>query len=219
VLKNILNRMLIDGHEVKNMLNQFNICVKGVLHVGAHECEELPFYTNNLNVPKENIVWVEALEGKVNEAKGKGVQNIFHGVISNEDDKEVIFHVSNNIQSSSILEFGTHAHHHSWVKYEIDIIQKTKTLSTFFQEKNLDSKNYNLWNFDIQGAELMALEGAKEHLQNVDALYLEVNTEEVYKGCGLIGQIDDYVKGFGFERKITKMTEHGWGDALYIKVA
>jgi FkbM family methyltransferase len=209
--------MLIDVHQVKNKLQEFNICVKGVLHVGAHECEELSFYTNTLEVQKENIIWIDALEGKVNEAIQKGVPNVYHAVVSNEDDKEIVFHVSNNVQSSSILEFGTHAHHHQHVKYEFDLIQKTKTISTFFQEKNIDSTILNFWNFDIQGAELLALQGAKEHLQNADALYLEVNTEEVYKGCGLIGEIDEYVKEFGFQRVITQMTPHGWGDALYVK--
>lgn len=209
--------MLIDIELIKKILDENKISVKGVLHVGAHECEELSFYTNTLAVSKENIFWIEALEGKVNEAKSKGVPNVYHAVVSNEDNKEVVFHVSNNVQSSSILEFGTHAHHHQHVKYEFDLIQKTKTLSTFFQEKQIDSTVLNFWNFDIQGAELMALQGAKEHLQNVDALYLEVNSEEVYKGCGLIGEIDEYVKGFGFQRVITKMTPHGWGDALYVK--
>ncbi len=48
----------------------------------------------------------------------------------------------------------------------------------------------------------------------------EVNLEELYEGCCLIDELDEYLKSFGFERKITKLWDDGavgWGDALYIK--
>jgi hypothetical protein len=44
--------------------------------------------------------------------------------------------------------------------------------------------------------------------------------EELYEGCCLIDELDEYLKSFGFERKITKLWDDGavgWGDALYIK--
>ncbi len=78
-------------------------------------------------------------------------------------------------------------------------------------------KSLNFWNFDIQGAELMALKGAAESLQHVDALYLEVNEKELYVGCGLIDEIDAFLQVRQFKRVITEMTVHGWGDALYVK--
>ena len=79
-------------------------------------------------------------------------------------------------------------------------------------------KKYNFWNFDIQGAELMALKGAGKAIEYAKALYLEVNTEEVYKGGCLISEIDDYLSTYKFKRVLTKMTEYGWGDALYVKI-
>ena len=45
-----------------------------------------------------------------------------------------------------------------------------------------------------------------------------MNTEEVYKGCNLIGEIDTYLQGFGFQRVAQHIyTELGWGDAFYMK--
>jgi hypothetical protein len=76
---------------------------------------------------------------------------------------------------------------------------------------------YDFWNFDIQGAELFALKGANTAIKYAKAIYLEVNTEEVYKGCALIGELDNFLDKHNFKRVITKMTEYGWGDALYIK--
>jgi hypothetical protein len=79
--------------------------------------------------------------------------------------------------------------------------------------------NCNFWNFDIQGAELLALKGATDWLPYADALYLEVNEKELYKKCGLIGDIDAFLKPYHFKRVITDITPYGWGDALYVRVS
>jgi hypothetical protein len=93
------------------------------------------------------------------------------------------------------------------------------TVDTFLNRQNLDARKYDFWNFDIQGAELMALKGAINALDYVKALYLEVNTEEVYKGCGRMNEIDEFLGVRGFKRVITDITEYGWGDALYVKTS
>jgi hypothetical protein len=54
-------------------------------------------------------------------------------------------------------------------------------------------------------------------LGHIDIIYSEVNTSHLYKDCKLIGDIDSLLEPFGFIRVVTKMTEHGWGDAIYIK--
>lgn len=91
------------------------------------------------------------------------------------------------------------------------------TVDTFFERNHLDASKYNFWNFDIQGAELMALKGAIKSIQHVKALYLEVNEKELYKKCALISDIDEFLLTYNFKRVLTHMTSHGWGDALYIK--
>ena len=58
----------------------------------------------------------------------------------------------------------------------------------------------------------------EKYLNHIQYIYTEVNTEEVYKGCNLIGEIDDYLHGFGFERVAQDIySQFGWGDAFYIK--
>ncbi len=210
--------MLIDKGFLLQWLESSGIKPIGVLHVGAHDCEELPFYTENLQIPAKKCIWIDAIEEKVLDAKQKGIPNVFQAVVTDKDNEEVTFHISNNNASSSVLEFGTHSIHHTWVHYVKDIRLKTTTIDSFFKENKIDAQNYDFWNFDIQGAELMALKGAKESLQYAKAIYLEVNIEEVYKGCGLMSDIDSFLTMYGFVRVITKMTEANWGDALYINV-
>jgi FkbM family methyltransferase len=209
--------MLIDFHQIISVLNNHNVNIKGALHIGAHDCEELPFYVHHLGLKTEDIVWIDAIHEKVIESTNKGVPNVYNAVITDKDDEEVIFNISNNYQSSSVLEFGTHSQEHPSVIY-VDKIKKTSvTIDTFFERNHIDASKYNFWNFDIQGAELMALRGAMKSIQYADALYLEVNEKELYKNCGLMSDIDTFLSQYHFRRVLTNMTSHGWGDALYIK--
>lgn len=208
--------MLISFNEINAILLKYNIQINGAFHIGAHDCEELYFYTQ-LNILDTNIIWIDAIKYKVEENINKGVKNVYHATITDIDNADVEFNISNNVQSSSVLEFGTHSNEHPSVVYIDKIIQKSITIDTFFKENNLDSTLYDFWNFDIQGAELLALKGAIHSIHSVKAIYLEVNENELYKNCGLIQDIDAFLRKYNFIRVLTKMTSHGWGDALYVK--
>jgi FkbM family methyltransferase len=207
--------MLISFEEINKILLSKKININGSFHIGAHECEELQFY-NELGLKAEDVVWIDAIPSKVTEATNKGIPNVYNAVITDKNDEEIIFNISNNVQSSSVLEFGTHSQEHPWVVYVDKIKQKSITIDTFFERNNIDASKYNFWNFDIQGAELMALKGATNSIKYAKALYLEVNEKELYKNCGLITDIDNFLSQYNFKRVLTNMTIHGWGDALYI---
>jgi FkbM family methyltransferase len=210
--------MLIDASVIQTILNVTNTPLTGVFHVGAHDCEEMSFY-NGWGVVAENVVWVEAIQSKVDQGKARGIPNIYQAVITDKDDNTVVFHESNNVQSSSILNLKTHLQEHPWVHYVKSTPMQTVTVDTFFRRNNLDASKYSFWNFDIQGAELLALKGAEESLKFANALYLEVNEKELYENCALINDIDKFLLPRGFSRANTQMTHHGWGDALYLKGA
>ena len=210
--------MLIKQETVIQALYDHGIKVSGVLHIGAHECEELPFY-ERIGIPKGQMIWLDAVQDKVDQATARGVPNVFKAVVTDKDDDTVTFRLTNNVQSSSVLEFGTHAKHHASVHFVGETKETTVTVDTFLKRQNLDARKYDFWNFDIQGAELMALKGATKALEHVKALYLEVNTEEVYKGCALMNEIDAFLGERGFKRVITDITSCGWGDALYVRIA
>jgi len=156
------------------------------------------------------------MEDKVNIYKNKGYQ-IYQAVVSDTDNESVSFKITNNGQSSSILELETHLKHHSHIYVVKEIEQKTITMKTFIDANNFNMHNYNFINLDIQGAELKALKGMGEYLEHVDYIYTEVNQEYLYKNCALLHEIDEYLEKYGFRREILKMTEFKWGDAFYVK--
>lgn len=209
--------MLIPANQILECLEKHEIRLSGVLHIGAHDCEEMGFYNNTLKIKDEQVFWIDALPFKVEEAKARGIPNVFHAVVSDKNDEFVEFNVSNNCQSSSILDLKTHAQEHPGIVYTHTLRQKTTTVDAFLESNNIQPAFCDFWNFDIQGAELLALKGATESIKYAKAIYLEVNEKELYKDCGLIGEIDTFLKNQGFNRVLTVMTNHGWGDALYIK--
>ena len=208
--------MLIDPAVIQTILNVTKTPSTGVFHVGAHDCEEMGFY-NGLGLTPDKIIWVEAIQSKVDQGKERGIPNLYQAVITDKDDETVVFHESNNVQSSSVLNLKTHLQEHPWVHYVKNTPMQTMTVDTFFKKNNLDASKYSFWNFDIQGAELLALKGATESLKYATALYLEVNEKELYENCALIGDLDKFLLPYGFSRVHTQMTSHGWGDALYLK--
>lgn len=214
--------MLIEFDIVYKFLHINGITPRGVFHVGAHECEEKQAY-NEKGIPDSSIVWVDGNLDLVNKMKSKGVPNVFFALID-EVERDVQFHITNNGQSSSILEMGTHATKYKDIWVTETRKQRTTTIENLSKNDSIDFTNLNFWNFDIQGAELLALKGAGDLLKYADALYLEVNTEEVYKNCAILNELDDFLKEKGYTRvalsiyKNGQGIEDGWGDALYVRI-
>jgi FkbM family methyltransferase len=198
---------------LQQLFEKYSINFKGILHVGAHECEELNDYLRHL--PMNKILWVEALPNKVQLCRERYPNILIENAIVSDVVEKVRFNVSNNGQSSSILDFGLHSHFHPHVHYIGYFEGETKLLKDILPNYDI---NYNFLNLDIQGAELKALKGMEEYLNKVDYLYTEVNSDYVYKECALITELDEYLKNFGLERVETKWCENfRWGDAFYIR--
>ena len=197
------------------LVQKYNIKFNSILHVGAHLCEEIHDYEQY--IPRNKIIWIEALIDKVIISKEK-YPGIFieHAAVSNT--REIVkFNRSNNGQSSSILEFGLHKKFHPDVNYVDHFYIETSLLKNIIPLYN--DLYINFINLDIQGNELNALKGMGDYLNFVEYVYTEINTDYVYEGCCLVGELGYYLTQFGFIRVETTMTDCMWGDAFYIKKA
>jgi hypothetical protein len=126
-----------------------------------------------------------------------------------------VFYISSNSgKSSSVFELGADVVHPDLSMISTRTLP-TESIFSLFSKRDLS--DYNYWVFDIQGAEMLALKGGRDALEYAKALYLEVNTAEVYKGCALLGEIDAFLAERGFKRVITNITNAHWGDALYVR--
>ena len=188
--------------------------IKGAIHIGAHLAEEKPWYVeNNIN----NIIWIDANQDYYHPIKNKvGDDIVIISGIGNTSGTHNFF-ISNNGQSSSLLEFDLHTKHHPDVRFVDTKEIQVARMSDIIKEHNININDYNFINLDIQGSELDALKSFDENLNKIDYIYTEVNVNYLYKNCALMSEIDEYLKKYSFVRVKTEITHWEWGDAFYVK--
>ena len=74
---------------LKLLCEKLNLNIRGVLHIGAHECEEQKYYLEQ-GIDNNNIYWIEAIDEKVNLMKKKDKNlKIYQALIDIKDGEEV----------------------------------------------------------------------------------------------------------------------------------
>jgi FkbM family methyltransferase len=198
---------------VKELIQQFNVCPSGVLHVGAHLGEEASEYEKNSWTP---VIWIEAqpeLAKLLRCNLDARIHKVINSCIYDLDGINISLNIASNTQSTSILSFGTHSEDYPTIKFTSSIKVKTQRLDSILSKETIP----NLVNLDIQGVELRALKSLGNLIDHVKYIYTEVNRKQVYKDCDLISEIDSYLKVRGFRRIETRWSwKEGWGDALYL---
>jgi FkbM family methyltransferase len=188
----------------------------GILHVGAHLCEEAAEYEKFKWLP---CYWVEANQALLAAAKSKMNNSsknhfFYEGVVWEKSGEKIQFNVTNNFQSSSVFEMGTHKELYTDVFVNLVEERITTTLNDLIPVDSF----FDFINLDIQGAELNAIKGLGSRIANINWIYTEVNKKKLYKNIYLVKDIDDYLSLYGFKRIATYwLSGVGWGDALYIK--
>ena len=208
--------MLIPFSDCCAILKGYGKILTGVLHIGAHACEELWYYMDQ-GISPENMYWIDAIQEKVDAMIEKRIPNVFCAALDNKEHT-VKFHITNNGESSSLLDFGTHKESYPHIHVTESREVQTQTLKNFLEKNISNMEGINFWNLDIQGKELDVLRSGEEFLVYADAIYCEVNTQEVYKGCCILDELDAFLTERRFLRIKINMTDAGWGDALYVRV-
>ena len=207
--------MLID---LRFLCNKYKFIPKGVIHIGAHIGEEHEVYSS-LGI--DNVVWIEENKDIFNKLCKRlecfKTYSFFNYLVSDVDDKKYIFYVTNNGESSSLLEMEDHLIEHPHIYVDKTLELTSKTIDSIIHTNNINPKSYNFLNLDIQGAELLALNGATMLLKDIDYIYSEVNIKHLYKDCALIEELDLFLKNYNFKKVEQNILSHGWGDAFYIK--
>ncbi len=195
------------------LFNKYGMKITGILHVGAHLCEEINLYEKYVN--RNKILWIEALPDKVNEIKKKYKDVLIENAVISDKYETVQFNRASNGESSSFLKLGLHKFYYPHITYTETFDVETKPLNDIMSKYNID---FNLLILDVQGVELKALLGMKDYLMNIEYIYTEVNKANVYENCSMIDDIDKLLEEKGFKRvELEWAYEYNWGNAFYIR--
>jgi FkbM family methyltransferase len=203
--------------DLQQIFSQYGIVPHGVIHVGAHEGTEISNY-QAMGVQKVLFVEANPVVFERLEANLTGVSNVqaVNCAVSNQNGT-INLRVTSMDQSSSILQLKRHLELYPNIQETHQVTVDSKTIDTLLQEMQLNPYDFNILNIDIQGAELLALQGATNWLKNVAGINTEVNYEELYEGCALIDQLDEFLEKHDFQRVATITHHPYWGDAFYVK--
>ncbi len=213
--------ILADGtrmFHLRQLFQQHSIKPRGVIHIGAHEGQEVDLY-QSLGAEKMLLVEANPVVFQRLQSKIAGLENIIAVNCAISDRNGTLnLRVNAFDHSSSILPLK---HHKDIFPTMLEVNQVTvqsKTLDTLMAELQLNPQDFNFLNIDIQGAELLALQGATQTLQHIEAICSEINFAELYEGCALAEQLDAFLKRYQFNRVATE-TPHNpaWGDGFYVK--
>lgn len=197
---------------IETLSKVWRIEPNGVIHVGAHEAEELEQYKA---FKWGKVIWVEAqpsLAENLRKTLDPKENIVIEAAVWNKTGEKVSLNIASNGQSTSIFEFGTHQTNYPKIKY----VGKLDVVTSRLDEIIETTENFNFANFDIQGAEFQAIEGMGNLIKKVTWIYTEVNKKDVYLNCTKINELDSLLSKLGFVRINTRwVLGKGWGDALY----
>ena len=192
------------------------ITPRGIIHIGAHEGQELNEYRSMHLAP---ILLIEP-NPDVFERLSAGSQNFPEAMAVRcaiaDFDGMTTLNVTNFDQSSSILHLKRHRELYPKIEETHQVSVPCRRLDTLIDELKLSGSSFNLLHIDIQGAELLALRGAIKTLQSIQAIRIEVNVVEMYEGCPSMGDLDAFLASYGFNRVRAEIYHNAWGDAAYV---
>lgn len=224
--------MLIPFGEI---LKKYNIESKGIIHVGAHHCEEHDDY---ISYGIKSFVYIEpckksfdtmfSIIGKkypidrciggftINETGITLVEHdikMFNCACGSVESKMVMYASKDNEgQSNSLLEPNLHLQQHPEIIFdEAEVVNVT-----LLDKLPIEKEKYNILAMDVQGYEGEVLKGATETLKHIDFIYTEVNRDSTYRGNMLIDEMDEYLKDFTRVETYWPSPKWSWGDACFI---
>lgn len=203
--------------ELLRLLRGRRLCadIKVLGVIGAHKLDELPLIDRIF--PRLRRIHVfEPLPAALVALRALAQRDARITVVPvaiAENDGTAEFHVSSNDgESSSLLDFGTHRALFPEVRMRETIRVRTRRADSVIPELGLEPPDAAI--IDVQGAELQVLRSfGSDLLSRVRLIYTEVSTEPVYAGSGLLSDVEAFLAprfvNLGFAPLRADVTVHG----------
>ena len=200
----------------KNVIEKYGVDLKNVIHVGGHHGHEVSLYKETN--PECKVILFEPHPDTFkimcdNVKKYDDVRCLNVALGGPETSSGVMYtEVANGGQSNSLLKPALHASQYPHIVFNSTVEVYVHTLDSY----QLD-ETFNFLSMDVQGYELEVLKGATKTLNHVDAIIAEINNAELYTGCCMVNELDEFLEKYGFVRVESDWIGGTWGDGLYIK--
>ena len=116
-------------------------------------------------------------------------------------------------KSSSLLPPGKHLEIVSYIHFNKKIEVETITLKSFCTSNNINIIDFI--HMDVQGAELIVLEGASDFISSIKVIWMEVSKIALYQNQPLEEDVKRFMADNNFVL-IKNSLDREWGDQLYV---
>lgn len=198
--------------------------VKTICHIGSHIGLEAERY---YELGVERVIWVEGnykvLNRLIKNTSKYNLDNIYIPLaISDRDDEVLDFNITNNEESSSLMQLG--ASHKEFYPH-IDVVDKIKVITKRFDtilntQDEFSWQDVDMLTIDCQGSDLNVLRsfGGLLNSPNLKIIKTEINFGEMYVGNPTEDDIKDYLLNFNFHKKFWFIADDGgWGDNFWLR--
>ncbi len=199
---------------ISNILLKYGLNINGVIHGGGHYGEEYREYCKS-NI--HNQIWFEPQPDvfKIMERKVPSSEQVIlcNKALGNDNTRMKMYCDSYNQGSSSLLKPKLHLTQFKHIKFEKEIMVDMVRIDDFIPKDN----PYDFIYLDCQGYELEILKGAKDALNSIKCVMVEVSRDELYENNAMVEEIDDYLSNYNLHRVETNWEGGNWGDAFYVR--
>jgi FkbM family methyltransferase len=158
---------------------------RSVIHIGANDGGERDLYARY----KLTVLWVEAspdiFQTLVSNLRDFPIQEAVNALVTDKAGESYEFHISNNLgASSSIFELKKHTKLWPDVTFTKSIRLKSTTPPALLRASGQTVTDFDALILDVQGAELLVIEGAGQVLDSIRFIKAEAADFESYReGC------------------------------------
>jgi len=194
--------------------------IKLVIIVGAHMAYEVDAMLGSY--PNAKFILFEASQRYfsklANRFSGHHRVKVNNIAISNQVG-EVEFHETTLDGAGSLLKIGNFTKNVCAIGEAESFMVQTVTLDSYLKSSGENNEEIDCLWIDIQGAEMLALSGAIESLNQVQSVFVEISTyQPLYENAALFDDIHAFLYKVGFiVASIGTDYKNGTGNAFYIR--
>lgn len=203
--------------------------VRGVIHVGAHQGQEVDAYLahgcQRIELIEPNPEACRILRERF--GSHPEVHVIEAAALDQPGVTTLHIHTSRtgSTEPASVLPLKRFKEIVTTLKTPQSIEVCADRLDSLLDRFQLNGVDFQLLNIDVQGAELRVLQGAERTLASVAAVIVEVHVIDLYDGGASEAELDEFLKQRGFERADViyhelydeRGTFPAWAEALYVR--
>lgn len=172
-----------------------------------------PIPSNNdlikINIDKNNIANVFLFQTALSDVIGEAEFHVSDG----EPEGKNVDNWRFGNKSSSLLPPKKAKEFFPWLKFENKTIVPTDTIFNFCKTNNIPRIDFI--HMDVQGAELMVLNGASDFISNIGLIWMEVEAIELYEKQPLKNEVETFMKKNNFVKWKDTVNKIA-GDQLYV---